>query len=258
MYILSNLAARSSCDLSAAFPLKKLSSFILRRFILNLFKKFFSVVLEGLLSFWSSESSSSLFDFLRKNSIRFLRSCCVSFLLYRRLLVSPSSVDKYPSLFACSASLFSLVSSALRATDSSSFKRSASFEIFILSDVSFVQVSSTSDNFRWRLTIFLRNSSSSWLNLAKIRSLSFPSELEPTFLDVADWNRCHHHPTWSFALPDVSSSSGRGSNLCLPRKHLNELRLPLPSNWSMFSSDKLQSSLSDSWSASSSTDRLRP
>jgi len=48
MYILSSRAARSSCDLSAAFPLKKLSSFMLRLFSLSLFRKFVSPVLDGL------------------------------------------------------------------------------------------------------------------------------------------------------------------------------------------------------------------
>lgn len=63
MYMRKSLAARSSCDLSADFPLKKLSSFMLRLFILKRFKKFFSVVLVGLSPFLSS-ASPSFFDFL--------------------------------------------------------------------------------------------------------------------------------------------------------------------------------------------------
>lgn len=48
IYILNNRAALSSCDLSAAFPLRKLNNFMLRLFSRNLFRKFVSLVLGGL------------------------------------------------------------------------------------------------------------------------------------------------------------------------------------------------------------------
>jgi len=258
MYILNNRAALSSCDLSAAFPLKKLNSFMLRLFSLSLFRKFVSLVLGGLvLPFWSSESSSNLFDLL---------SCSNRLLFLCPLLSLASSesslciTSRLLSAFSFSA-LRELVSSALLATASNSLKRSASLKLLelgepVASDCAFASAS-TSDSLRCRSTIFRRNSSSSWLSLAKTRSRS--SAFAPTLdLDVV-WNRCHHHPTWCLPLPGESSSSGNGSNRLLPRKQRNEPKLPPPpSSWSMLSSGSEQSSFSDSWSTSSSADRFRP
>jgi len=255
MYILNNRAALSSCDLSAAFPLRKLSSFMLRLFILNLFRKFVSLAPDELVPFWSSESSSNLLDLLSC-------SICLLFLYLLLSLISSESslrmTSRLLSAFIFSA-LRELVSSALLATDSSSLRRSASFEILESGMPSNrpAPFASTSDSLRCRSTIFRRNSSSSWLSLAKTRSRS--SAFAPRFdLDVV-WNLCHHHPTWCLPLPGESSSSGNGSNRLLPRKQRSELRLPPPpSSWSMLSSGSEQSSFSDSWSMSSSADRFRP
>lgn len=126
MYSLSSRAALSSCDLSAAFPLRKLSSFKLRLFSLSLFRKFVSPALDGLvLPFWSSNSSSNLLDLLSWSA------CLLLLCLLLSLASMESSLRIASRLLSAfiSSTLREFVSSALLATASSSLRRSASLEL---------------------------------------------------------------------------------------------------------------------------------